>query len=241
MENALVNLSDGGSAVIITAPGFDCPRPFNAHPQLCVLASADLPIHGSDIATQFPPNTRLVVIGGELPRPAFMAVRTVAERRHLPWLQRNDPAGLTAILAKVLAKTTGQEPAEAAPETDKRKRGPVAEFVQAEADLTKGAAEEARRLFVIAQQRGLQTTLGSLSQAIGNAKRKAGATGVPKSIQPASVKALDTLQDSIAGLQLLTEYITTVEKENIQLRADRDAIKARLKKAQAMMQDLSAD
>jgi hypothetical protein len=241
-----VTLSDGGTAVVITAPDFECPRPFDVHPQLCILPSADLPQNLPAVADQFPPNTRIVLIGGELPRLMFGLVRQAAERRQAPWLHRSNPAALGDVLAKMLAKPTVPgvplaAPAPATPESEGRRKGRVSDFIRAEADLSKGSAEEARRLMGIAQQRGIATTFGSLSQAISQAKRKAGATGVPKSIQPASVKALNTLDESIAGLQLIREYVETVEQENLKLREEKEKLRVRLKRTLAAVQELSSD
>lgn len=234
----------GGLAVVVLGRDFDIPADYAYHPQVHPINASDLPSHEDDLNARFPPQTKIVLIGGELPGPIFGTLRTILTRRRLVFVQRRNAPALSAALADVLPvkpvtnggamaaalevpTTPDAEGARTGPKTI-APRGAVRDLVL-EADLSKGSAEEARRLMRVAQQRGIPTTVASLSQGIAIAKRKGGRTETPRSLMSPQQKALQTLDEAIAGLQLIREYVADTEAMNHSLTKKLDAFKALLK------------
>jgi hypothetical protein len=93
-------------------------------------------------------------------------------------------------------------------------------------------AEEGRRLFRLAQQLGVPTTLGSIQQYLSVAKRKAGIGSRPESLAPkhivANVAIAGGLDAAIASLQAIRERADTVDKEIDDLRKENADLKARI-------------
>ena len=104
-------------------------------------------------------------------------------------------------------------------------KGSIAAFIKEHADLRKGSAEEARRLFKIAQIQGVQTTLGSLAQGISTIKRKQGRGDIPVSAQPVEVsrpvQAQTGLEVAIAGLQAATQALQGIKATVEAMEAER--------------------
>src|SRR5262250_2324450 len=89
-----------------------------------------------------------------------------------------------ATAAAAATTTTTTTPAEEMPMPQpKPGHGSVNEFVKKHADLSPASsnAEEARRLLPLMKQAGITSTLGSISVAIGNLKRKGGRGSRPMS------------------------------------------------------------
>ncbi len=156
------------------------------------------------------------------------------ERQHPP---QPHPEPLTSSIADAakLPKPTNHPDfdapvqAQAANQGKNAPKGSISSLVQECADLNKGSAEEARRLFRIAQSRGIPTTLGSLAQAITVQKRKGGRTEPPKSILTEQQRAVGALTDAIINLELVKEYVERTETLNLELTAKLNAFKALLK------------
>jgi len=211
-------------AVLVLAKDMEVPKPFALHPQILPLPVGDLTTSLPAVSAKLPSNTKLVVIAGELSQLAFGLVTKAAQRRSIPYVHRRNAQAVLDVLRHALPErpvvdsipdpapatgVTSNGDSEAAPAAAvapaRAAKGSIRDFIKAEADLGKGAAEEARRLFVLAQQRGIPTTFASLSQGIAIAKREGGRTGVPKSVMSAQQRALATLNEAIAGLELIRE------------------------------------
>jgi hypothetical protein len=232
-------LAQGGIAVAILAKNFDLPSDYAYHSQILPILASDLPIDIDEMSARFPSTTKIVLVGGEIPSTAFGIMRTILTKRKLTFVQRKNETAFHDLLTKVIPKrervTLGealnaQREEEAKQKSEapvgalknpnpERSRGAVTEFVRANADLGKGSSEEARRLLRLASAQGLQTTLGSLAQAVSTLKRKGGRTETPKSILSAQARALQVLDEAIAGLQLIRDYVEATEQKNAALEA----------------------
>jgi hypothetical protein len=98
-------------------------------------------------------------------------------------------------------------------------RGAVSTFIRKHVNLKRGSAEEARRLFAIAQKEGVSTTVGSLAQAIGVLKRKGGLGDLPASLAPEPV----TLSITMA-IDRAVEALNSIRQRAEELERDKDKI-----------------
>ena len=80
-------------------------------------------------------------------------------------------------------------------------------------DVAAGSAAEGRRLFDMAKKEGIPTTLNSITQAVTALKRKMGRGDIPLPAQPRSERlvALKILEDAIAGLTTIRDYVANTE------------------------------
>lgn len=215
--------AQGGIAVVILAKGIELPKDFAFHPQILAYDSVDLPNYVDDLSEKIPSTARVVLIGGELPGDQFSTIRAALARRHLTYITRRNPVALDAALRQVLptkkppvvdadvpANGNGNGARSAAP------KGSLSELIK-EANLSKGSAEEARRLFALAQSRGITTTVGSLQTGISNRKRREQVGGVVKSVMSPQQKAVSVLDDAIMNLQLIRDYVVDTEAANAEL------------------------
>jgi hypothetical protein len=233
----LINVTEtGGMAVVILGKEFDIPSDYAYHPQVMALLADKLPTSIEELSAKIPQTAKIVLIGGEIPGPQFGNLRTVFTRRSLTFVQRRNAMALEDALKNIvpiknIRPAVDQKSAsngDQAKKKDMAPKGSIQTLVK-EADLNKGSAEEARRLFGIAQQRGIPTTIPSLAQAIAVAKRKGGRTEPPRSIMSAQQNALKTLDEAISGLQLIREYVAQTEELNLELNRKLEAFKAILK------------
>ncbi len=112
--------------------------------------------------------------------------------------------------------------------------GGLKAFMQQHQNLspTITSAEEGRRLFRLAQQLGIPTTLGSIQQYLSVAKRKAGIGSRPESLAPKhildNVAIAGALEDAITRLQTIRGRADTVDEEIATLRKENADLKARI-------------
>jgi hypothetical protein len=99
-----------------------------------------------------------------------------------------------------------------------------------EADLSKSSAEEGKRLYGIAQMRGIPTTLGSITQAISQLKRKGGRGDLPVSLAPQSVllQLSRGITEAIEALQRIQVQAEELERGKEDLLAENQDLKARI-------------
>jgi hypothetical protein len=230
-----INVTEtGGMAVVILGKEFDIPSDYAYHPQVMALLADKLPTSIEELSAKIPQTAKIVLIGGEIPGPQFGNLRTVFTRRSLTFVQRRNAMALEDALKNIVPIKNIRPVPEQRSNGDQSKKKDMApkgsiQTLVKEADLNKGSAEEARRLFGIAQQRGIPTTIPSLAQAIAVAKRKGGRTEPPRSIMSAQQNALKTLDEAISGLQLIREYVAATEELNLELNRKLEAFKAILK------------
>ena len=114
-------------------------------------------------------------------------------------------------------------------------RGVIKQFVIQHANLRNSAAEEGRRLFDLAKQYGITTTIASLQQAVSNRKRDLGAGDIPASVSKARAQEaphktlLRDVDNAIAAFQLLREHVENIVKENEELRKFKSDFQKKMK------------
>jgi len=236
------NLEDGGLCALILGPSDDVPTDYAMHGQVKVIEGAKLSARALDLGlSQF---VKVVVFGPtRLPdRSVFTGIHEVLKRRRLPYRLTDNPEHLKQVLDEIIPKKKALAAikiaaAAAAPdaptvaEQEKRERGAVKEFVETELpkllqrDAVMPAAEAARHLFTIAQDKGLRTTFGSLQEAVRKFKRDHSVGERPQSAMPpaqvfsndlaAAFEALENSAKILARVQV--EYLR-IEAENIKLK-----------------------
>lgn len=257
--NEQLQVPENGSIVVILAKNFDIPEQFKYHPRLVPLVADELPDRRDPLAALIPSNTQIVIVAGKIPVPIYGLLQGVFKRRSLKFLVRNNDVAIAEAISSILTpKANGtQVPVRLLPGTDTvaldqspqpdetegsemaetkrgRKPGEVSQFIREHIDLGKGSAEEARRLHPLMARVGINSTVASIAQAISHMKRKEGRTETPKSIQSKEQRALTVLDDAIAGMTLVREWVAITEAEN------RDLL-AKLEKFRQLSKALAAD
>lgn len=174
-----------------------------------------------------PINTKAVILTPDIPTLLQQSLFGEVRRRNIIHVSRDNASAIQQMLdrwipeSKQLPSSSGSDPElEIVDGVSKAGRGSLKAFIEAEADLSKGSADEARRLLPIAQAKGIKTTFGSLSQGISVAKRKSGRGDIPLSVMPnaGQLQALKILDDSLAGLALVRDYVMKTEQENLEMK-----------------------
>ena len=227
---------------MLLGKGVDCPVDYLHHPCVRVLETAKFDTQ--DVEKCFISNNKAFLTTQGLPKRFYDRLMTEVRRRKTITMYRPTTGSLENELRKIVATSrmvtehvassngNGHAPGtatvgEAAKITEVAKKtiapkNAVANLAS-QCDPTKSTAEEARRLFKLAQEQGIQTTLGSVTQSIAKFKRKRGMTDRPGSAVAPEINkrlsALKVLDDSIAGLALVREYVESVESDNQKLQA----------------------
>lgn len=225
-----IDMAAGGTAVVILAKAYELDAEYAVNPQIVPVKANELSGDPEKVSLKLPANAKVAIISDGIPSNYYGALLTACRKRGLVYLMRRNQAAIDEQLAALFPKKRNALPfpvatlADAVAATNGNGHGAAAEkpqafgtvsaFVEAEADLRKAAAEEARRLLPIAASRGIQTTFLSLSQQIGKLKRKHQATGVPASIQSKQAQALTILDQAIDSLRLIRDYVASTETEN---------------------------
>lgn len=224
-----VDLSNGGTAIVVLGTETQIPSDFEMDPRIIPFTHNQLSGDEFFIQSRIPSQVRVVIVSEVLPPRTYETLRKVLEKRGIPYLYRKGQGSLDACLIEMFPRKSTVEPVNGnGTKSDGKKviapKGSIRDLVE-QADLRKGSAEEARRLMRIAQEKGIPTTLGSLSQAIANRKRKMGAGEMPKSALKPQQQALRVLDEAIESLALIREYVMNTEQEN-------DDLKAKLRKVE---------
>lgn len=237
MADETISLAEGGVVTLVLAKGVDCPAEYLHHPSVRVLEAAKF--DASDVERCFTSNSRALITTANLPKPFYDRLQMEVRRRKTILMYRPTTGSIENELNKIVATSrrviehagngngaglaSVGETARVTEANGKKTMAPrnaIATLAQ-QADPSKSTGEEARRLFKVAQDNGIPTTVASISTAISSYKRKHGLSDRPSSAVPATVnkrlQALRVLDDAIAGLALVREYVETVETENAQL------------------------
>jgi hypothetical protein len=204
-----VKLGQGDMAVVVLGGTFDLPESYENHPQVISLNAKELPYEPDQISSKIPNTTKIILMTDGVPAQAYQSMNKVFRQRGLPFLVRKNTHAMEMALDELFPKK---------PKKLIAPKGTVSDLVKENVDLTKSNAEEARRLMTLAKQRNLQTTVGSLSQAIAVYRRKSGGTAIPKSIMSAKQQALAILDEAINNLTMIREYVIVTEAENEELK-----------------------
>lgn len=216
----VINLRDGGVVVVLLGDGQEIDDDYRLHPSVYVVDTAPLGPH--DVGKCFPSNAKAVITTRWIPKPLYDRLKSEFDRRRTIHLFRDGKAAVNDELRKILARSTPAPPpppttpakTDAASKNGDGKDGKIAprgsiKILVAEQDPTKSIAEESRRLFRLAQERGITTTYGSVAQAVSVYRRKHRLGDRPASIvaKTPQLRALQTLDESIDGLSGMIERL----------------------------------
>ncbi len=237
MSNTHIDLSDGSMVAAIVGRGYQFPKDVGMHPQLALFDG--LAKYPTGALPPLPANTKAILFTDGLALDRVQALKHEAQRRGILYVNRGNLDATVDVLrlwlntgskGGFLGGPNGHGPNPPAPDTPeaaaveeerKTKRGELQAIIQTQ-DPRKSIAEEARRLFDVAKQKGLPTTYASVEMGLRAYRRKHTTGDIPKSLmdpkQAARLGALKTLDEAIAGLQLMREWVEQVEAENAELK-----------------------
>jgi hypothetical protein len=200
---------------------------FAQHPRVQWIKAHGNGVTPVDVLKNIPQAARAFIMTEGIHNDIFHQIKTEAQRRQVLYLNRKNPRAVLGTLYELFPKANGKM-VEVVQE-----KGFLQKFLKEHPpDLKKGNTEEARRLQLIAKEHGVVTTLGSLQQAISVMKRKKGYGEIPESIQKAKRDPVDNvlqqLDDAMAALQLIHDWVASTVVENRDLRKQLATIKEAL-------------
>lgn len=248
-----IDLTKGGVVTLVLGQGYDVPTEFAYHPQVHVINAQTIDPKNEGWV---PTTTRIVIHTDHIPEKVYQYLQTILRQRRLTYLTRKTPGAILTELQRLLprqkveASGNGHGNGAAATATAERlttrgtlpkmaPRGSIQALVAELADLSKGSGEEGRRLFKIAQAKGIKTTLASVTQAVAKAKRKGGRGDIPVSAQPVAqaagtqvytgiTLAVEALKTAIVELERLRDAAETLEKDKAGILAENQEMRARI-------------
>lgn len=248
-----VDLSKGGMVTVCLGKGFDIPSDFAYDPRVHFIVTAGL----SPQALQIPSQTKIVIVTDRIGAQVFGSITSVCRRRGFPYLPRKTEDAIVNELKKLLpAKIqtvpdagldtprvggdgspssnghgSQNPPSASIPGTPSgmAPKGSIRDLAK-EADLSKGSAEEGRRLYGIAQVRGIPTTLSSITQAISQLKRKGGRGDLPVSLAPQSalLQLSQGITEAIEALQRIQTHAEALERGKEDLLSENQELRAKM-------------
>lgn len=248
IDSAIAALQkSGGLVTVVLGTGVDAPDEWGFHPRVHWLVARDVKRHA--VAAAIPSNTRLLIFTENIHHQVYQPLQDERKRRRLPYLTKQSQGAVEDQLTKIFPKTSA--PFNPIPPIDVSKNGDSAPAASAEPDRSRGflktflekhvdfspaksTAEEARRVFKLAQLEGVQTTLGSVTQGIAVLKRKRGIGSRPDSATAHqevgdSVSIQIALEAAIAGLQAVLVRVKSLDTSDEGLRKENDDLRARIK------------
>lgn len=218
VERQPADLTNGGLAILLLGEGQDCPDKYAMHGQVKPMLGSS--IKGArDLDAHIPQNCKVVLFQGRLKdQRVFMAVHDVLKRRRLPYISRDNETAIEQAIDGLLGAGRPHPPAPtppkvtlgdaiAAPLQDAKRtiaeKGTIKAFIDAElqallkAEPQATSADLARKLFRIAQDKGISTTEGSLTQGIRNWKKDHRYTDRPASLQTDDQKSIGGIEEAI--------------------------------------------
>lgn len=217
VERQPADLSQGGLILLLLGEGEDCPQKYAMHGQVKPIMGSNIR-GGRDFDVHIPQNCKIVLFQGRLAeRRVFLGVHDVLKRRRLPYVIRDNAAGIEAVIDELLGgKSHPPQPkaptatlgdvARAPLQEAKRaiaEKGSIKAFIEAElpalfkAEPQAANAELGRKLFRIAQEKAISTTEGSLTQAVRVWKKEHRIGTLPESIKPPEQKTLGGIEEAI--------------------------------------------
>lgn len=235
-----VDLSTGGTCVVVLSRDYQLESDFSFHRQILPLSVDQLAGTKEEIEKKIPPTTKVVVLSDGIPGFTYQNLHAVFRRRGLVYIQRKNQESINQELKKLFpekARATTIASHQVSSNGDgehKPKKiaghGVIATLVAENVNLREANASEAKRLFRIAQEQGITTTIASLAQAIAKHRRKSGSTGVVKSAMSKQQQALAILDEAITNLGLIRDYVAETEQRNSDLEAKLETVAALFKK-----------
>jgi hypothetical protein len=200
MSDPLISLADGGTITLVMSSDIDVPTDFAFHPAITVLDARKFT--PADVPKCFGSNSKALITTPHLPQAFYQQLMMEVRRRKTVTMHMANKGAMEQGLKRILdtAKQNGTGTASAG-KSEKRamaEKGSIKKFIDTNVlDPSKSTAEEGKRLFRLAQEQGLTTTLGSITQAVSQYRRKHS-----QSARPASLDSPD-LTGQVGGILLI--------------------------------------
>lgn len=206
--NNMEILKNGGTAVVCGLPVKTFDEKLRENPQLI--------FWGEDEIGELPANCKALVMGTQIAhKHANMLVEQAKKLRAVIW-RNESPNRIKQLLDSMVDK----EPEKKAG----RPKNWLTLYVEKNYDGTKIPVSEGERIFELAKQEGLETTKGSIIQAIYKIRKNKNLGTIPKSIKPKSLVLKEVLDEAIVNLTSIRDSLIQFEEENNALRARIDSI-----------------
>jgi hypothetical protein len=247
--------TQGGLVTVVLGKGVEAPSDWSYHPRVHWVLSGS--INRQMVPGAIPTNTKLMLLTENIDGRVFQPIHDERKRRRLPYMIRKSAEAVADELKHLFPdkyvpaptdKVFSPMPDMKAPSPEgsngngngtdqpsKAERGSLKKFLEENANLSASmsTAEEARRLFKMAQIAGLPTTVGSINQGITLMKRKRGLGSRPESATPrpevsASVAVATALENAIIALQGVLEHVRKLDTTDDDLRKENEDLKTRI-------------
>jgi hypothetical protein len=259
IEKEKVDMSEGGIVALCLGNGYDQPTDYAYHPRVHTIVTKEVDVRrvgqGDGL---LPSQTRLVVMTDHIPGTVYQLLQNEIRKRRVPFIYRKSASAVLMELKKLLPdkkengnananananangngtqSETDTDPTTSIPGQTKGwpkagvAHGALTAFVIEHADLSKGSAEEGRRLFKMAQMAGLKTTLASITQAVSHRKRKVGRGDIPVSVSPqsATLRIGSAIEEAIVALGRIKADAETLEMGKAEILKENETLKAKL-------------
>jgi hypothetical protein len=232
-ETQEISLKDGGVIVVLLGDNHDneVDDDYRLNPMVHVVDARGLGT--GDIDKCLPSNTKALVMTKDIPQNLYHRLKSELDRRKIVYVYRNGRAAIDDELRKHLKMTP--RPIALVPPADGKKKiaphGAVMQLIrESNLDYSKSTADEARRLFSVAQLQGIPSTFGSIAQAISKYKRTAGRGEIPQSVvgkdKSERLKAIEVLDQCMnmmttlhGKLKTIYDFVEKTERVNETLTA----------------------
>lgn len=231
-----IDLTNGGVIAVLLGEGDDLPTEFTLHQQVRPVVCSRLDARAVDL--NLPGTVRFVVFGPtKLPPSVFGNIRTILGRRNLKFRLTDNQEHLRQTIEEMLPKPKKAAPPkteaarEEAAKTERAVKGTLKTFVEAELpklleeDQVMPTAEAAKRLFRIAQDKGITTTFGSLQEVVRKYKREHSVGERPASAMPPSQKFENDLAAAMEALENATAILGRVQVEYLRVVGENEKLR----------------
>jgi hypothetical protein len=256
-----VSLADGGVVTVLLSRGTDMPAEYTHHPLVHVIEAADL--NPVDVEKCFPSNSKALLTTQNIPKPLYERLTKEIQRRKAVALYRPTTGALEQELNRIVhtsrlvsssgktvatmatvgdvaaAKTNGDATVDSKSGKNAPK-GAIGALVAEHDNLAESISEAGRRLFRVAQSKGIHTTLGSVTQGVSKYRRLRQSGSRPASAVPKAVNqrlgGLRLLEDTIERLATAAEGLNALREWIEKQETERHEMEKQLGKAKALAQ-----
>lgn len=216
--NLVAELAKGGTAIVVHGvTGF--VKEFSTHPRVKFLDGNSVP--GDALQSEVPDNTKVIVITDGLPMYHRTWIHAYAQRRNIPYLVRKSNQAIYEDLKKWFPENGNVVKPSTEEVKEGFKRGKLEPLIPL-IDFSKSNAENAKILLRKAHEMGIRSTEASLSQLVGNQRKKMQGGTVPRSARPKLDVSVEMLDDAIKGLTDMREFLIATVEENRMLKTKLD-------------------
>jgi hypothetical protein len=205
-----------GTVLIVGAKASNFGDEIKTHPRVTIWDSQNE--NWTD--RSLPDNTRAVFMTRFISHSASSRIITEARKKQIT-IFTPDGTGIIARQVKELLNMTPKSEKELTiMETAeemvivKGKLEPLYEFI----DFSKNNIENARALMLKAKELGITTTEASLSQLVGNRRKKGHHTAVPRSLQGKLDVSVEILDSAVQAMKDIRDFLISTTEENRKLK-----------------------